>query len=113
MKRCPKCNTKKEINCFPKSGGRGDGYGAYCKECQRKLGRENYRKHKERYFLVAKERDKKIDELIFSYKNRPCKDCGKSYPHYVMDFDHLGEKFGFNISFPSIETIIDKSRVEN
>lgn len=26
---------------------------------------------------------------------------------------HLGEKFGFNISFPSIETIIDKSRVEN
>ena len=26
---------------------------------------------------------------------------------------HLGEKFGFNIAFPSIESIIDKSRVEN
>lgn len=21
-------------------------------------------------------------------KERPCADCGQSYPHYVMDFDH-------------------------
>lgn len=26
-------------------------------------------------------------------KSKPCKDCGKSYPYYVMDFDHVrGEK---------------------
>lgn len=26
-------------------------------------------------------------------KSRPCMDCGKSYPYYVMDFDHrLGVK---------------------
>jgi hypothetical protein len=26
-------------------------------------------------------------------KNRPCADCGRSYPPYVMDFDHVrGEK---------------------
>lgn len=22
-------------------------------------------------------------------KERPCMDCGQSYPHYVMDFDHV------------------------
>lgn len=22
-------------------------------------------------------------------KNVPCADCGKSYPYYVMDFDHV------------------------
>ena len=26
-------------------------------------------------------------------KDKPCQDCGKKYPHYVMDFDHReGEK---------------------
>jgi hypothetical protein len=28
--------------------------------------------------------------------NRPCKDCNKHYPHYVMHFDHLKDKV-FNI----------------
>ena len=26
--------------------------------------------------------------LINSLKDVPCMDCGKKYPHYVMDFDH-------------------------
>ena len=25
-------------------------------------------------------------------KNQPCKDCGRSYPPYVMHFDHLKDK---------------------
>jgi len=32
-------------------------------------------------------------EFIKGVKSRTlCKDCGKQYPHYVMDFDHLHDK---------------------
>lgn len=27
-------------------------------------------------------------------ESTPCTDCGKLYPHYVMDFDHLDNKEG-------------------
>lgn len=37
-------------------------------------------------------RDKHI-RLVEEAKSKPCADCGKSYPPYVMDFDHVrGEK---------------------
>ena len=36
-------------------------------------------------------------EYIKSLKEKtPCKDCGKTYPYYVMHFDHLRDK-KFNI----------------
>ncbi len=31
-------------------------------------------------------------EFVQQQKNVPCSDCGERYPHYVMDFDHLGDK---------------------
>jgi len=32
-------------------------------------------------------------EIIRNAKNVPCMDCGRSYPYYVMQFDHVrGEK---------------------
>ena len=30
-------------------------------------------------------------------KRQPCRDCGVSYPYYVMEFDHLRDK-KFNLS---------------
>lgn len=27
-------------------------------------------------------------EIVKAAKDKPCMDCGKSYPHYVMDLDH-------------------------
>lgn len=34
-------------------------------------------------------------ELVRQLKAGPCIDCGNSYPHYVMEFDHArGEKIG-------------------
>src|SRR5260370_1374761 len=33
-------------------------------------------------------------KLLQSLKEKPCKDCGKSYPHYVMEFDHLVPRNG-------------------
>lgn len=31
---------------------------------------------------------RKIYSIISFIKNRPCQDCGRTYPPYVMDFDH-------------------------
>jgi hypothetical protein len=28
-------------------------------------------------------------QLVSGWKNQPCMDCGKNYPPYVMEFDHL------------------------
>lgn len=36
MKHCPKCDTAKELDDFPKSGQSKDGKYTYCKECCRK-----------------------------------------------------------------------------
>jgi hypothetical protein len=42
---------------------------------------------------VAKNHYEINDRIIRSAKNRPCADCGNSYPYYVMDFDHVhGDK---------------------
>ena len=35
---------------------------------------------------------KKRRDVMRSYKDRPCADCGVSYPYYVMEFDHRGDK---------------------
>lgn len=38
-------------------------------------------------------------QLVREAKNKPCADCGQSYPFYVMDFDHReSEAKGFNLS---------------
>lgn len=39
----------------------------------------------------------RLRKLIKEAKEVPCADCGVEYPHYVMQFDHLGEK-NFNVA---------------
>ncbi len=47
---------------------------------------------------VAEQRKKK-KAFVRSYKDgRPCADCGLSYPHFVMDFDHARGKKSFALS---------------
>jgi hypothetical protein len=44
---------------------------------------------------------RRVKEFINSLKDKPCADCGNSYPHYVMHFDHLPQyEKKFNISNP-------------
>lgn len=35
-------------------------------------------------------------KFVIQFKTgKPCLDCGETYPHYMMDFDHVrGEKIG-------------------
>lgn len=87
---CKKCQETKAEKDFPrKSDGRLLGN---CLECRRKSKKEHYERNKAVYIERAQkanlERRKKLMELRDALKRSPCKDCGKSYPPYVMDFDH-------------------------
>jgi len=63
LKICSLCLIKKSISEFGNKRAR-------CKECDKKFKSE-------------------LKEYINELKSKPCTDCGKKYPHYVMDFDHL------------------------
>lgn len=55
-------------------------------------GRRYYQANHERQLSLALIRRKRAyfekRNIINKIKNIPCKDCGKIYPYYVMDFDH-------------------------
>jgi hypothetical protein len=74
-----------------------------CRECERAYGRERYslkkadfqayrefnRKHYRRKNVEICRRKKAERHIaVDRLKSVPCKDCGLSYPPYVMDFDH-------------------------
>lgn len=56
----------------------------------------------------------KATKYIRELKNStPCKDCGKNYPYYVMQFDHLRDKkFNIGIMSPSITLEVAKAEIE-
>lgn len=61
--------------------------------------RAHYHENKEPYKNRAMLVKAKIRTLIYEAKDKPCMDCGISYPFFVMDFDHRpGEIKLFNPS---------------
>ena len=59
----------------------------------REYSKNHYRNNLEKYKAKANRNRKKVIDrnrsLVEKLKESPCKDCGKSYPSFVMDFDHL------------------------
>jgi Zn finger protein HypA/HybF involved in hydrogenase expression len=74
-----------------------DGLRAICKVCSRESSKISYRKNSKYYIAQKTMARKNLRDIIEREKNVPCKDCGITYPPYVMDFDHLRDK-KFNIS---------------
>ncbi len=61
---------------------------------------DHYVSNKAAYLLSNNKRRSRLKEQIEELKSStPCKDCGASYPYYVMDFDHLFDKQGLIIKF--------------
>ena len=89
------------LAAFHRNRARSDGRQSTCKECQRAYVREHYARQPEYYKAKAlestRERRDSIRQMIRSAKDRPCADCGKSYPYYVMDFDHIVGKKRFDV----------------
>lgn len=92
MKRCSKCKVEKEFEEFSK---KKDKLQSFCKVCTKIYFKEFYNKNRKYHLDRNKVRRKKLFNFIDSFKQKPCMDCGKSYPVYVMDFDHRDEKEKF------------------
>jgi hypothetical protein len=88
MKTCSKCKQSKDESEFHQNKTKKDGLQYNCKECQKIIIRQHYKDNELKYKVKAKQTDERIKELIQDAKSKPCMDCGKSYPSYVMDFDH-------------------------
>ena len=83
--RCSRCSNPATVKKNGKSSG-------YCLECKKQWARKHYEDNKKEYIARAKKRNKSAREEIRNWVNevkaRPCMDCGKQYPYYVMDLDH-------------------------
>ncbi len=104
MKKCSVCRNLKELSAFyQRKNHRSGEYYERCKECSKVRGRNYYHANKERQLLLANIRTKKYRDirkkLVWNAKSRPCADCNKIYPPWVMDLDHrVGVKKLFSIS---------------
>ncbi len=95
MKKCKKCGLEKTLDNFykRKTGKRAGEYYEKCADCYKIRGRNYYHKNREKQLKLAllrkqkykAERRKYIEEIK---RNKPCMDCDKIYPPWVMDFDH-------------------------
>src|SRR5205807_1562968 len=63
-------------------------------EKQREACRRYYEKNRHVYREKNRRMRQRLQQMIRQAKSVPCMDCGVSYPYYVMDFDHRGEKEG-------------------
>ena len=93
-KACSKCGKEKALKDFAKNATRKDGLQPYCRECHSEFTKQNYRENKKAYVDRAMAKKKEMISLINSLKDKPCADCEKTYPPWVMDFDH---KYGKEI----------------
>jgi hypothetical protein len=91
-KTCTKCNNEIDIYYFCKQSKSPDGYTYWCYEC-----RKEYRIKYENIEENRLNRNAKNSERNKSFQNKfkaniPCKDCGKVFEPYCMDFDHIPER---------------------
>jgi hypothetical protein len=80
--------------------------------------RRHYYANKEKYLEKNRKKREKLRQYIRDIKSSStCADCGKSYPYYVMDFDHLENKQNivsrlvFSNSLSALEAEIAKCEV--
>lgn len=94
--KCTSCKQEKDIKCFSPARNKKSGCQTHCKECRSEYNKQHYLKNKSRYIEARKKSRQKCVDQVRSFKEEnPCTDCGKTYPYFVMEFDHVrGEKKG-------------------
>lgn len=89
VKTCYKCKRELPVSAFARNASRADGLQSQCRECKNVYSAQHHRLNADRIREGRRARRERLREKVRIYKSaRPCMDCGKSYPHYVMDFDH-------------------------
>ena len=91
MKCCTKCGIEKDEPAFSRRSKNGPRFNQ-CKVCVKAYQADHYQKSKQQYFDRNARYCKQVSLIISSLKQKPCADCEKSYPPWVMDFDHREEE---------------------
>jgi hypothetical protein len=86
FKVCSRCQVAKPASAFSTRGG--GKLVSHCKECNARYHRQRYEQDKRAYVARNREYRNRLKAIIRAAKAKPCADCGKRYPSYVMDFDH-------------------------
>lgn len=64
-----------------------------CKECVRAYSRKHYLANRDEYIDRAKQKNPGLRAqrraLLAELKAKPCTDCGRTFPAYCMEFDHV------------------------
>jgi hypothetical protein len=86
-KHCGRCDRDKPVTEFHRWR---DGYQAWCKPCRREYAAAHYQANKPRRQAQNKRRQADFMAWYVSLKaGRPCADCGQSFHHAAMQWDHL------------------------
>lgn len=95
-KRCSSCKQEKDTSEFHKRGQR---FQSECKLCRSDRHQATYSDRKERQQELNKALKARLRAKLDELKAVPCLDCKRSFPPYVMDFDHRpGELKVANVS---------------
>jgi len=70
---CKGCKLYLPITEFHKDRSKKYGYGNRCKSCELVRSKQTYRGKR---------------DYVREHKNKPCADCGGTYPYFAMQFDH-------------------------
>lgn len=116
FRTCTKCHMVAPLSAFPPAG-KPSRPGSWCRDCKREhlrqwkarnpdhwrewLAKNHDRvrarqaawRSETRATRLPKQKSRKDERLaaVRALKERPCTDCGGSFPPECMDFDHVGE----------------------
>lgn len=90
----------------------------YCKICSRKASKRRRDETPEKRVVEARQRKEDFHTKINFFKSeRPCYDCGGTFPPEAMDFDHVSGIKKFNVSkglmhaWDSVREEVDKCQL--
>lgn len=92
MPKCSTCKKTKSSKQFSTKNVRTGKPQGRCKPCHRLYVKKHYEDNKGRYLERASNNRKAAAEMIRAAKDKPCADCRRRYPYYVMQFDHRKDK---------------------
>jgi len=87
LRTCGRCKRNLPPAAFARYGR---GFQSYCRSCQKEYDAAWYRANKaRRQAKVRADREAHCVWLDSLKEGMPCADCGRVYPPYVMEWDHL------------------------
>lgn len=89
VQTCRECGVEKPLDAdqFYRDGSRKSGFHIRCKPCYSRWMRQVQDPARQRTYNRRSHERKRV--WAISLKDKPCADCGGTFPPYVMDFDHV------------------------